>query len=261
MGCIVQIFFPRKSKTAKYAGDWDPNSKQPWSYKLQRWILSNTMLTRNMQVLVYGAWERSTSNIKPFFTASYTEADKIPVQPRSLDGTISIIYVGTLTVGKRPIYAIHLLEKLLKKHPNIELSFYGNGKQKQHLEEYIRNNQLENVVFLKGNFAQDAMKKVYQEAHFIILPSESEGWPKVVAEGMFWGCLPIATRVSCVPNMLDNGNRGVLLSMDVNQDATMLFDLIQNQDLYFDKVQKSILWSRKYTLDLFENEIKALLHS
>ena len=78
---------------------------------------------------------------------------------------------------------------------------------------------------------------------------------------MFWGCLPIATKVSCVPNMLDNGKRGVLLSMNIDQDATILFDLIQDQTLYFDKVQKSILWSRKYTLDLFENEIKALLYS
>ena len=259
MGCIVQIFFPGKSKTAKYAGNWDPNSKQPWSYKLQRWILSNTLLTRNMQVLVYGEWERSNSNIKPFFTASYSEAEKIAVQPRSLTETISMIYVGTLSRGKRPIYAIQLLQKLLKKHSNIELSFYGNGKEKEHLETYIRNNQLENFVFLKGNFAQDAMKKVYQEAHFIILPSESEGWPKVVAEGMFWGCLPIATKVSCVPNMLENGERGVLLSMDIDQDAAILFDLIQDQNLYSDKVQKSILWSRKYTLDLFESEIKNLL--
>jgi len=42
LGCIVQLFFPFKKKTAKYAGNWDPKSKQPWSYKLQKWILSNT---------------------------------------------------------------------------------------------------------------------------------------------------------------------------------------------------------------------------
>ncbi len=29
IGCFVQIFYPRKRKTAKYAGNWNWNSKQP----------------------------------------------------------------------------------------------------------------------------------------------------------------------------------------------------------------------------------------
>ena len=67
IGAIVNILFPNKQKTAKYAGNWDPKSKQPWSYRLQKWILSNTFLTKNMQVLVYGEWPNQTKNIKPFF--------------------------------------------------------------------------------------------------------------------------------------------------------------------------------------------------
>ena len=39
LGCVVQVFFPSKNKTAKYAGNWDPKSKQPIAYKLQKWIL------------------------------------------------------------------------------------------------------------------------------------------------------------------------------------------------------------------------------
>jgi len=53
---LVQMLFPNKPKTAKYAGNWNPKSKQPWSYRLQKWILSYTFLTQNMQVLVYGEW-------------------------------------------------------------------------------------------------------------------------------------------------------------------------------------------------------------
>lgn len=52
LGSFVQILFPNKIKTAKYAGNWDPKSNQPLSYKLQKWILSNTFLTKNIQVLV-----------------------------------------------------------------------------------------------------------------------------------------------------------------------------------------------------------------
>ena len=67
IACIVQIFFPYKPKTVKYAGNWDPNAIQPWSYRLQKWILSNTFLTRNAKVLVYGNWLNQSKKYPSFF--------------------------------------------------------------------------------------------------------------------------------------------------------------------------------------------------
>lgn len=261
MGCLVQILFPQKSKTAKYAGNWDPNSGQPWSYRMQRWILSNTFLTRNIKVLVYGEWEGSSKNIKPFFTASYSEADKTEAMPRSLNTVISFVFVGTLSAGKRPLYAIKLVEHLFKGGMNAQLSLYGNGKEKEPLQRYILENNLQHVVSLEGNQPQKVIKKTFQESQFVILPSESEGWPKVIAEGMFWGCLPIATKVSCVPTMLDKGNRGILLNLNLVEDAATIKSLVSDQRRYNDMVQKSMQWSRNYTLDFFESEISSLLKS
>ena len=63
LGCFVQIFFPFKKKTVKYAGNWDPKSKQPLTYRLQKWIVSNTFLTRNCKVLVYGESADQSNNI------------------------------------------------------------------------------------------------------------------------------------------------------------------------------------------------------
>jgi glycosyltransferase involved in cell wall biosynthesis len=259
MACVVQIFFPSKVKTAKYAGNWDPKSKQPMTYKLQKWLLSSTLLTKNMQVLVYGNWEGMTKNIKPFFTASYHEDDKILVGPRDFEKLIDFIFVGTLSAGKRPLYAIKMIQELAKKGLAVRLCLYGSGSEKSTLEDYITEHQLGAVVFLKGNYSHEEMKKVYQQAHFNILPSRSEGWPKVVAEGMFWGCLPIATRVSCVPTMLDAGKRGLLLAMDFQEDVELIYNLIQHPTVYEEMVIEGIAWSRKYTLDLFESEIKNLL--
>ena len=76
LGCLVQILFPSKTKTAKYAGNWDLKAKQPWSYRMQKWILSNAFLSRNMQVMIYGEWENQSENCKPFFTATYSETEK-----------------------------------------------------------------------------------------------------------------------------------------------------------------------------------------
>jgi len=259
MGCLVQILFPRKKKTAKYAGNWDPNAKQPASYKMQRAILANTFLTRNMQVLVYGKWPNSTRNIKPFFTATYRESQKQPVTPRVLSGDIKFVFVGTLSEGKRPMYAVKIVEALRKLGHSATLEFYGEGKQRAPLEHYIAENQLSDYVSLKGNRDADEIIEVYKNSHFMILPSKSEGWPKAVAEAMFWGCCPVATGVSCVRFMLDEGNRGVLLKMNLEKDAAEMSELVANQARYDAKVNQGIGWSRQFTLDLFEDEIKKLL--
>ncbi len=259
LGCLVQILFPNKIKTAKYAGNWDPKSKQPFSYKLQKWILSNTFLTRNMQVLVYGEWRGSTANIKPFFTATYTETDKLPLPPKDLKSRINFVFVGTLVRGKNPLYAIQLVETLYKKGHDVALTFYGEGMERNALEQYINEHNLQKIIFLEGNRSSDVIKTAYQSSHFVLLPSESEGWPKAIAEGMFWGCVPMATSVSCVPFMLDWGNRGVLLTMNLEEDFLQIEAVIKNEVDFIDKSKKASDWSRHYTMDVFEKEINTLL--
>jgi glycosyltransferase involved in cell wall biosynthesis len=259
LGCLVQIAFPSKPKTAKYAGNWDPKSNQPRTYKLQQWILSNTFLTRNMQVLVYGQWEGTTKNIKPFFTATYAKADKKLIHKRILDETIEFVFVGTLVAGKNPLYAIQIIEKLIQKGCDVILTLYGEGFEKDKLERYCIYNNLQNKIIFKGNQTKETIEKAYQQSHFVILPSDSEGWPKVIAEGMFWGCVSIATKISCVPYMLDNGNRGVLLDMDLDNDVFQIESVLNNQRLYDEKQSSGLEWSRKYTTDVFESVIKKLL--
>ncbi|MFK7058776.1 glycosyltransferase [Flavobacterium oreochromis] len=266
LGAILQIFFPKKIKTAKYAGNWDPKAKQPWTYKLQRWILSNTLLTKNMQVLVYGEWPNQTKNIKSFFTATYSEKERLEGYSDEkfnelIQKEIKFLFVGTLTLGKRPLYAIQMVEKLLKLGYTISLEIYGDGILKEQLFLYVKEHNLENTIFIKGNQSKENLKEAYLKAHFLILPSESEGWPKVVAEAMFWGTIPLASRVSCVSNMLNNNERGILLNWNLEEDIQHITDLIKNEKLLKMTSQKAQLWSQDYTVEQFQLEINNLLMS
>lgn len=262
LGCFVQILFPKKKKTAKYAGNWDLNAKQPWSYRLQKWILRNTFLTKNMQVLVYGEWENQSKNIKSFFTATYTEEEYKGqhIELRDYVGsTLRLLFVGTLSEGKRPLYALRLVEELHKQGLSVQLEICGEGIEREKLEKYIHSNKLDNVVFLRGNLSKDEIKEKYQRSHFLILPSKSEGWPKVVAEAMFWGCVPISTPISCVPYMLDKGKRGILLDLDLEKDTQQLIELIDDKERYMRMNEAAMSWSRAYTMEKFENELVKLL--
>lgn len=263
IGSFVQVLFPKKVKTAKYAGNWDPKAKQPFTYKLQRWILSNTFLTKNMQVLVYGDWTNQTKNIKPFFTATYSEKEiqnsEFRMQKKNSNEKIHFLFVGTLSPGKQPLYALQLVEALHEKGYSVQLDFYGDGKLKEELQHYIVNNSMQDLVFLRGNQSKETILNAYQTSHFLILPSKSEGWPKVVAEAMVWGCLPIATPVSCVPYMLDFGKRGVLLTENFEQNLSLIQKLFNDNAEMTEKSKKVQEWSRQFTLDKFEIEIKRML--
>ena len=153
------------------------------------------------------------------------------------------------------------LEKLLQQGLSVELSVFGEGNERESLQCYISEKKLHNQVVLYGNQNIETIQKAYQESHFVLLPSQSEGWPKVIAEGMFWGCVPLATSISCVPYMVDYGNRGVLLDIDLDNDVSQIRKLISDKTKYQEMASNGVEWSRKYTLDVFEQEIKLLLRS
>jgi glycosyltransferase involved in cell wall biosynthesis len=259
LGCCMQIFFPKKRKTAKYAGNWDPNATKPWTYTLQQKILSNTFLTRNMQVLIYGEWHGQTKNCKSFFTASYLEQEKNPLKPVKVNPLTNFVFVGTLVKGKNPMYAVQLVEGLRDKGYAVALQLFGEGIERSNLARYVKDKGLGEVVMLQGNQDRETLKIAYQESDFVVLPSDSEGWPKAIAEGMFWGCVPIATNVSCVPNMLNTEERGLLLNRKLEEDMTKVASLLDNAKEYELKRNAAVAWSQKYTLDVFESEIKKLI--
>lgn len=262
LASFIQVFFPSKTKTAKYAGNWDPKSKQPISYKIQKWILSNTLLTNNIKVLVYGNWAKQSKNIVPFFTASYSSQEIEVIEKKPLSSIITFLFVGTFTEGKQPLLSVKVIENLLLKGFNVKLEMFGEGEQYNMIKEYLKNNYLENNIVLHGNQSKEVVKEAYKKAHFLLFISKSEGWPKVVAEAMFWRCLPISSKVSCVEYMLDYNKRGSLVSSNVSIEVLeqIIIEYIENEEVYQKKVLRAQEWSQQYTIDKFSSEIKRILH-
>jgi glycosyltransferase involved in cell wall biosynthesis len=294
LGCFVQVLFPKKPKTIKYAGNWDLKSKQPLSYRLQKWIVSSTFLTKNTKVLVYGDWPNQSKNIVPFFTASYSE-EELQEKQKSLrqaqidnaeeqiatsrtprndennshpdlvegfdDKCIHFLFVGALTKGKQPLLSVKVVHELKKKGYNVQLNMYGEGSERNHIEQYIQQNQLSKTVILHGNAPKNIVKNAYKKAQFLLFISKSEGWPKVVAEAMFWGCLPISSNVSCIPYMLGNGSRGTMVNTEIKEIVSVIEDYLEHNEKYAEHVKEAIKWSRQYTLEKFEKEIKSVLLS
>jgi glycosyltransferase involved in cell wall biosynthesis len=261
IGSVVQIFFPGKLKSAKYAGNWDRSAPKPFTYRIQQGLLSNTFLSRKMQVLVYGNWSNETSNIRPFFTASYSESELAPLEIREIDfkKPIQLIFAGGLVEGKQPMLSAQVASGLIDAGIQVQLDIYGEGPERSKLEDFIREKNLGQQIRLYGNVPAETLKEGFRRAHFLIFISESEGWPKVVAEAMFWACLPITTRVSCVPQMLGEGERGILVKPDVIHIQEVIREILSNPDTYREKCRKAADWSRQFTLEKFKKELRSVI--
>ena len=256
LGSILQIAFPVKPKTAKYAGNWDPNSPQPWSYRLQKKILSSTFLSRNMKVLVYGEWPNQSRNIVPFFTASYSENEIVDFTKPSLKiqnpkSKINLIFVGSFTPNKQPLLSVQTAERLHDIGYAVHLDLFGEGAERPRLEAYITEKGLGDFVVLHGNRDAETLKCHYRQAHFLIFVSKSEGWPKVVAEAMFWGCLPITSDVSCVNYMIGNGRRGQIAKPNVDDIVEKVKYYLENPGRFQQSSQEAMEWSQQFTLEKF----------
>ena len=126
-------------------------------------------------------------------------------------------------------------------------------------KKYINDNELYNDIKLYGNQSKEIVKQAFQKSHFLVFISKSEGWPKVVAESMFWSCLPVSTKVSCIPYMLDYGNRGALINDNLDEVIEKIESYIAHKKRYAEHVENAKKWSQQFTLDAFEEAIKELI--
>jgi len=170
LGAILQYFFPSKNKTAKYAGNWDPESTQPYTYKLQKKLISNPGFAKKMKVLVYGEWPHQSQNIVPFFTFSYSENEpQIGFrEPLSSENKLQLLFVGALVYGKNPLMAAEVARILKAQNLNFKLTFCGEGDQMEPLRQFAKENNLTEEVELCGNLPSEALKEKYKTSHFLI---------------------------------------------------------------------------------------------
>jgi glycosyltransferase involved in cell wall biosynthesis len=107
------------------------------------------------------------------------------------------------------IYAINALEKLLQSYPSFIFFVIGEGEQRGHLEELIKQKKLENHVMLLGYVAHAA--EYLRGLNLFLLPSVKEGLPYCLIEAGYAGIPVIATTVGGIPELINDMESGILI--------------------------------------------------
>ncbi len=144
----------------------------------------------------------------------------------------SIVTVGRCDNNKNQMMLIRAFMSIRFKYPNQKLVIYGDGPERQHLIDYVREHGLEDYVLLPGitNNTREAIKN----AGIFVLTSNTEGMPNVLIEAMALGIPCISTDCPCggPAEIIRDGENGILVPVgDVDALAQAADRLLSDYDM------------------------------
>jgi glycosyltransferase involved in cell wall biosynthesis len=180
------------------------------------------LLSRRTPTLVagkelYEIFSRRTSSVRSISPSGVSTRDLSPAPSRRFDGeTLKLLYVGRLQRAKGVEELIEALARASADGKQFELSIVGadahGGRYLQRLNEQVARSGLRDVVRFHGHVPfGDELMDLYRGSDVFVLPSYSEGRPKVLYEAMAAGMAIIATKTGGIPEVIEDGANGLLV--------------------------------------------------
>jgi glycosyltransferase involved in cell wall biosynthesis len=209
------LFIPRKfTLWVKYANNWGYVSNSS-GYRFQRWFLDRNIL--KCAVTINGFWPNQKKHLKSFenpcITNQQFEFGKII--DKSFDQKLKVVFAGRIEEAK----GIDLLMEVLETLPQDrfeEWVFIGEGPLKEPLQNLT--NELKINATFPGFVSQSEVHRHLANAHILILPSKSEGFPKIVAEAWNYQVIPLVSPVGSLPHYIEQGKNGILMT-NISKDS------------------------------------------
>jgi len=157
---------------------------------------------------------------------------------RMLDGQLRILYVGELRGPKGVDVLLDAFTELTGSLGEVgkgaHLTLVGDGEMKLRVSEIVRERGLEASVAIRGHIADaQRLAEEYLAADIFVLPSRSEGFPRVLYEAMAAGLPVVATRVGGIPTLLRDGVDALLVAVgEPGAIAEAVYRLATDQELY-----------------------------
>lgn len=204
----------------KYAGEWRRRGSQPLSYRAQRaWLragFSGGFVTVNGDVSGEPKHVFSIPN-PSFHSVGWRRAD-LATRDKAIALPLRMAFAGRLTASKGPLFAVQVCQALRAQGVSAALDIAGDGPERAALAAYIERHNLKDRVRLRGWLGPVDLCNLWSETHLALLPTATEGWPKVLSEAMAHRAVPVASPVGAIPHTLRENNGGLVLPLKQPSD-------------------------------------------
>ncbi|MBM3448166.1 MAG: N-acetyl-alpha-D-glucosaminyl L-malate synthase BshA [Bacteroidetes bacterium] len=143
------------------------------------------------------------------------------------EGNPMLIHISNFRPVKRVMDVMQVFAKV-REQRNATLVLIGDGPERSKAEQYAREHQLQNVVFV-GNVKNPM--ELLTAADVMLLPSESESFGLAALEAMACGVPVISSNAGGLPELNRHGVSGLMSDVgDVNEMAKQVLYLIESPD-------------------------------
>lgn len=178
------------------------------------------------------------------------------------DGTPMLIHISNFRPVKRVMDVMEIYKRVNELKSSI-LIMVGDGPDRSKAEQFARDHQLNNVVFV-GNVKNPM--ELLSAADVMLLPSESESFGLAALEAMASGVPVVSSNAGGLPELNRHGVSGLMSNVgDVDEMAKQVFYLIEKEERllkFKDQArERANAFSLEAVLPLYENLYDKVLNS
>jgi glycosyltransferase involved in cell wall biosynthesis/SAM-dependent methyltransferase len=125
-----------------------------------------------------------------------------------------VVFVGRLVAQKRLDLWLRVAAEVAKQDPLVCFEIAGEGVLKEELEAQATSLGIRNRVNFAGQVAYETLPRLYASAKVFLLTSSYEGLPRVVVEAQHFSLPVVASRISGVDEIVEDGATGFLHGLE-----------------------------------------------
>jgi glycosyltransferase involved in cell wall biosynthesis len=130
--------------------------------------------------------------------------------PPGADAPIRIAQVASYIPRKGVKYGAEALNRLLRRHPRVEVSFLGTGHDEQTVLRDL-DPEIRSQVTVRPRFQRDELPELLKGHQIKLLPTTFEGFSVALIEAMACGLAPVTTSTAGSLEVVRDGSNGLLV--------------------------------------------------
>jgi len=173
-----------------------------------------------------------------------------------------VIFVGRFRPEKGVEYLIKAMEIISQKDRSIRLVLVGEGPEEKNLKSLTEQLKLKGCVEFVGQIPNERVPEYMVASDVFVLPSLSEGFPIVILEAMASGLPIVATKVTGLPEIVKDGENGLLVEpRNPQQIAEKVLLLFEDNELREKISRNNKKEAKKYSWETIVQSLEDIYRS
>jgi glycosyltransferase involved in cell wall biosynthesis len=162
-------------------------------------------------------------------------------------------------VRRTLLYIPQVLEAVAQAHPRVRFVFAGGGPEEQEVRQAVAGARLGDRVQMLGGVPHHRVRRLYSAADIFLMPSYTEGFPRVLLEAMAMGVPIASTDVGGIREILPSAYHGRLANRDRPTElAEAVDELLRDVVVARDLVTEGLRWVRRFDAPAVARQLAAL---